>query len=75
MNEYLIWVSVIVASLALGYIFGKLLTKKHSDGSVVLEMTEDGERERVRFVLDLDLDDLEDRKEITLKIDNRLSQK
>lgn len=75
MNEYLIWVSAIIASLALGYIFGKLLTKKHCDGSVVLEMTEDGERERVRFVLDLDLDDLEERKDITLRIDNRLSQK
>ncbi len=75
MNEYVIYTLLVFFSLVLGFAFGRFGLKHHHDGSIVLEMTEDGERERVRFVLGLDLDQLEDRHQVTLKIENNLSKK
>lgn len=75
MNEYVIYTLLVLFSLVLGFVFGRFGLKHHHDGSIVLEMTEDGERERVRFVLGLDLDQLEDRHQVTLKIENNLSKK
>jgi hypothetical protein len=75
MNEYVICILLAFVSSLIGFVFGRFGLKHHHDGSIVLEMTEDGERERVRFVLGLDLDQLEDRHQVTLKIENNLSKK
>ena len=74
MREYVILGGVIIICLFLGFIFGRFGMKKHHDGSVVLETTEDGERDRIRFVLDMDLDALKDKSQLTLKVENNLSQ-
>lgn len=74
MKEYIIYTAITVVALLIGYIFGHFVFRKHQDGTIVIEMSEDRERERVRFVLELDLDELKDRKQITLGIENLLSQ-
>lgn len=74
MRIYVILIAVSIIWLVLGYIFSRIKLKKHSDGSVVVEMTEDGERERVRFVLDLDLDDIKSKNLLILKVENNLSK-
>jgi len=74
MREYVILGSVIIICLFLGFIFGRFGMKKHHDGAVILETTEDGERDRIRFVLDVDLDALKDKSQLTLKVENNLSQ-
>lgn len=74
MEEYIILAAAILISWWCGFVVGRAALKKHKDGDVVIEMTEDGERERVRFVLENDLDELKHRKRLVLYVDNTLSQ-
>jgi hypothetical protein len=41
----------------------------------VIETTEDGERERIRFVLDLELDEIRYKTQLVLKVENGISKK
>ena len=74
MKEYIFMGLAIVFCLLIGFIFGRFMLKRHRDGSVVIELTEDKERERVRFVLDLDLDEIKYKNQLVLKVENNLSQ-
>lgn len=74
MREYIILIAVSLIWLGLGFMFGRFMLKRHRDGSVVIELTEDKERERVRFVLDLDLDEIKYKNQLVLKVENNLSQ-
>lgn len=74
MREYIILIVVSLIWLGLGFLFGRFMLKRHRDGSVVIELTEDKERERVRFVLDLDLDEIKYKNQLVLKVENNLSQ-
>ena len=74
MRDYIILIAVALVLIGLGFIFGRFMLKRHRDGSVVIEMTEDRERERVRFVLDLELDEIKYKKQLVLKVENTLSQ-
>lgn len=73
MKYYLILGLVIITSLVLGFIFGRFLKRQHN-GVIVIGLSEDGEREQVRFILDLDLDEIKNRKELVLGVENHLSQ-
>ena len=74
MKEYIIYAVITVVALLIGFIFGHFVFRKRQDGAIVIEMSEDGERERVRFVLELDFDELKDKKQISLNVENHLSQ-
>lgn len=74
MQQYIILAAAIVISLWIGFIVGRIVLKKQKDGSVIIEKTEDGERERVRFVLEPDLDELKHKKRLVLYVENTLSQ-
>lgn len=75
MKEYVILICIIVVCLGLGFIIGRFGLKKHIDGTVVIEQTEDGERDRIRFVLDLELDEIKAKTQLVFKVENDLSQK
>lgn len=75
MKEYVILICIIVVCLGIGFVIGRLSLKKHIDGTVVLEQTEDGERDRIRFVLDMELDEIKDKTQLVFKVENDLSQK
>ena len=73
MQQYIILAAAVVISLWIGFIIGRIVLKKQKDGSVVIEKSEDGERERVRFVLEPDLDELKYKKRLVLYVENTLS--
>lgn len=73
------WVLIIAAAVVVSFIFAWFLSlrlhKGHIDGNIFIEPTEDGERERIRFVLDLDLDDIKQKRSLTFKVNvNSASQ-
>lgn len=75
MRDYIILIGLSVLWLIAGYIFGKLTRKKPTyDGTVFLEPTEDGERDRIRFVLDMELNEITTKDQLLLKVDNQLSK-
>lgn len=74
MKEYIIPIAIIVFSLFVGFIFGHFIVKGRKDGTIVVEMTEDGERERVRFVLEMDLDEIKSRRKLLLGVENHISK-
>ncbi len=75
MREYWILILVSIVWLALGLVFGRLSKKTpSSDGTIIIEPTEDGERERVRFVLDMDLDEIKTKRCLIFTVENQLSQ-
>lgn len=75
MREYVIMGLIIVLSLVLGFLFGRFGLKHHRHGEIIIEMNEDRSRERVRFVIDVDLEDLKKKNQIVLKVNNTLSKK
>lgn len=73
MKYYIVFTLAIIISSVLGIIIGRFLSHRHN-GTIVIGMSEDGEREQVRFILDLDLDEIKNRKEIILGVENHISQ-
>ena len=66
---------ILLALVLLGYGFGRYgFKKQQTDGSVIIEPTEDGERDRIRFVLEMELDEITTRDQLLLKVENRLSK-
>ena len=74
MTKYVVLTVAILISLWIGFIIGRVMLKKNKDGIVVIEKTEDGDRERVRFVLNEDLDELKYKKRLVLYVENTLSK-
>lgn len=74
MKEYIILICIIFICLGFGFVIGRFGLKKHIDGTVVIEQTEDGKRDRIRFVLDLELDEIKSKTQLVLKVENDLSK-
>lgn len=74
MTQYVVLTVAILISLWIGFIIDRVMLKKNKDGIVVIEKTEDGDRERVRFVLNEDLDELKYKKRLVLYVENTLSK-
>ena len=74
MKQYIILACIVFVWFLIGLLAGLYFKKKKADGTVVIEMSEDNERERIRFVLDIELDDIKSRKELLFKVENALSQ-
>ena len=74
--EYIEIGLILFAMVLLGFGFGRYGFKKQKyDGTVILETTEDGERDRIRFVLDMELDEITTKDQLLLKVSNQLSKK
>lgn len=65
-----------ILCLLMGFIFGRFgMVKKHQ-GIIAVELSDDGEeREIVRFILPLQLDEIKTRQQIIFKVENNTSQK
>lgn len=63
------WLGVIFA-----FFLGWRFAKTHHDGTIRIEVNEDGSRDVVRFILNLDLDDIRKHKSLVFKVED-LSQK
>ena len=66
------WVLIFIVAIVFSFIFGwalsKYLNKKSNDGMIFIEPTEDGERERIRFVLNMELDDIKKKMFLIFKV-------
>jgi len=70
--EYkLLYVAIVVSIFFSGWIIGKMSREK--GGIIRIETNEDGSRDVIRFILDLDLDDIRKEKTILFKVED-LSQ-
>ena len=60
---------------AIGFLCGMNLRKKHSDGTIIIEPTEDDDREKVIWKLDMELDDIKKYSQIVFDVKNTTSKK
>lgn len=72
-NDIYIMILTGLLAFIIGFLLGRQFSKPDKNGIIVIEPTEDGERERIRFVLDLDLDDIKEKHSITFSVDNHSS--
>ncbi len=70
--EYkLIFIAFCAVLFFSGWLIGKL--GSNSDGIIRIESNQDGSRDVIRFILDLDLDDIRSKKQLKFKVED-LSQ-
>lgn len=77
MQQYLPYIITAFACTVIGIIIGAIvmhLLNRRTDGSFVVDLSADGQREVVRFVLDRDFDELLKFNTIVLKVENHLSK-
>lgn len=60
-------ISAICAYL-LGFLTGRRIRKSQCDGTIFIEPTEDPNRDRVRFVLGLELDDIRKKRRLVFNV-------
>ena len=75
MKEYLIMAAIAIVSILVGIFIEMIRVKQHRDGTIIVETTEDGQRERIRMILDLDLDDIKKKNRLIFTIDDETSKK
>lgn len=73
-KQYVILAAIVIFCLIVGFVIGRFRLRKKKDGTVIIELTEDRQRDRVRFVLDLDLDDIKKKSFLTLEVQNMLNK-
>lgn len=77
MQQYLPLIITAFICTVIGIIIGAIvmhLLNRRTDGSFVVDLSEDGQREVVRFVLDRDFDELLKFNTVVLKVENHLSK-
>lgn len=67
--------AVVLIAAAIGFLLGVTLTKKKIDGTIVIEPTEDTDRERLIWKLDMDLDDIKKHSQVVFNVENNTSKK
>ena len=77
MDERLIFVCCFIVGMIVGFIIGYLTSRQKPDGEIVIEKTsdEDGERELMRWVLEMDLDDIKKSSQIIFSVKDETSKK
>ena len=68
-------VLIALVCLAIGFIAGRLSKKQHHDGQIIIEPTEDNDRERLIWKLDMELDDIKKKSQITFQVADHTSKK
>ena len=74
-ESIIVIVVLVVGWFIAGVKVGKNIRKNQCDGTIFIEPTEDPNRDRVRFVLDLELDDIRKRKRLIFLVQNVDSKK
>lgn len=67
--------TVILIAAAIGFLLGLTLTKRKIDGTIVIEPTEEDNRERLIWKLDMDLDDIKKHSQVVFNVENNTSKK
>lgn len=67
--------AVVLIAIAIGFLLGLTLTKRKIDGAIIIEPTEDTDRERLIWKLDMDLDDIKKHSQVVFNVENNTSKK
>lgn len=67
--------AVVLIAMAIGFLLGLTLTKRKIDGTIIIEPTEDTDRERLIWKLDMDLDDIKKHSQVVFNVENNTSKK
>lgn len=67
--------AVVLIAIAIGFLLGLTLTKRKIDGTIVIEPTEEADRERLIWKLDMDLDDIKKHSQVVFNVENNTSKK
>lgn len=67
--------AVVLIAMAIGFLLGLTLTKRKIDGAIIIEPTEDTDRERLIWKLDMDLDDIKKHSQVVFNVENNTSKK
>lgn len=67
--------AVVFLAMAIGFLLGLTLTKRKNDGTIVIELTEEADRERLIWKLDMDLDDIKKHSQVVFNVENNTSKK
>lgn len=67
-------IGVLLAALIVLAIIFKKKKAETEDGIIVFEASEDGERDLVRFILNIELDDMKTKKQLVFKVEDHTSQ-
>ena len=67
--------AVVFLAMAIGFLLGMILTKRKIDGTIVIEPTEEANRERLIWKLDMDLDDIKKHSQVVFNVENNTSKK
>ena len=67
--------AVVLIAVAIGFLLGLTLTKRKIDGTIIIEPTEDTDRERLIWKLDMDLDDIKKHSQVVFNVENNTSKK
>ena len=68
LNNLWLFCLFLLAGILLGFIFGKLSVRKTYNGTIYLEPSDKPDCERVRFVLNIELDELGKIPEVNFKV-------
>jgi hypothetical protein len=68
-------IAVIFLATAIGFLLGKIIMRRSTDGSIIIEPTEDDDRERLIWKLDMELDDIKKRNQVIFNVENNTSKK
>lgn len=67
--------AVVLIAMAIGFLLGLILTKRKIDGTIVIEPTEEADRERLIWKLDMNLDDIKKHSQVVFNVENNTSKK
>ena len=67
--------AVVIIAAAIGFLLGLTFAKRKIDGTIVIEPTEDNDRERLIWKLDMDLDDIKKHSQVVFNVENNTSKK
>lgn len=67
--------AVIIFAAAIGFLLGRIIITRKNDGTIVVEPTEDVDRERLIWKLDMDLDDIKKCRQVIFNVENNTSKK
>lgn len=73
--DIILEIAEIAIVMFFSFIAGVLVTKKHRDGTIIIEPTEENDGERLIWKLDMELDDIKKRNQIVFKVEDNTSKK
>lgn len=73
-NNITLYILFGVTGFIIGFFLGRIIHKKHGkvkDGIVLIESDDEEDKDIIRFIFNIELDDIKAKKELVFGVDNR----